>query len=84
MADNTTKGVSRRDLLKRAGLAGAALTIPVTAAIPAPIEDQAKPADASRGAATRADRKPDRRGSRHARGNLRADHSDRCQRPRRA
>ena len=43
MADNTTKGVSRRDLLKRAGLAGAALTIPVTA-IPASIEDQAKPA----------------------------------------
>src|SRR5688572_8620660 len=43
MADNTTKGVSRRDLLKRAGLAGAALTIPVTA-ISASIENQAKPA----------------------------------------
>jgi gluconate 2-dehydrogenase gamma chain len=43
MADETSKGVSRRDLLKRAGLAGAALTIPVTA-IPASIEDQAKPA----------------------------------------
>ena len=35
-----TKGVSRRDLLKRAGLAGAALTIPVTPASP----DQARPA----------------------------------------
>ena len=34
MADQT-KGVSRRDLLKRAGLAGAALTIPVTPAQPA-------------------------------------------------
>ncbi len=43
MADHPT-GVSRRDLLKRAGLAGAALTIPVTAAIPAPAEEQAKPA----------------------------------------
>ena len=29
-----TKGVSRRDLLKRAGLAGAPLTIPVTPALP--------------------------------------------------
>ena len=38
------KGVSRRDLLKRAGLAGAALTIPAAAAIPAPAEEQAKPA----------------------------------------
>jgi gluconate 2-dehydrogenase gamma chain len=46
MTDGTSKGVSRRDLLKRAGLAGAALTIPVTA-IPASIEDQAKPATAS-------------------------------------
>ncbi len=44
---DATKGVSRRDLLKRAGLAGAALTIPVTAAIPASIEDQAKPATPS-------------------------------------
>jgi gluconate 2-dehydrogenase gamma chain len=34
------KGVSRRDLLKRAGLAGAALTVPVTPAMPA----QARPA----------------------------------------
>ena len=46
MSDET-KGVSRRDLLKRAGLAGAALTIPVTAAIPASIEEQAKPATPS-------------------------------------
>ncbi len=30
MADNTKSGVSRRDLLKRAGLAGAAMTIPLT------------------------------------------------------
>jgi len=51
MGDNT-KGVSRRDLLKRAGLAGAALTIPVTA-IPASIEDQAKPAAATPAAAPR-------------------------------
>jgi gluconate 2-dehydrogenase gamma chain len=35
------KGVSRRDLLKRAGLAGAALTIPVGPASPA--EEQARP-----------------------------------------
>jgi gluconate 2-dehydrogenase gamma chain len=41
MADET-KGVSRRDLLKRAGLAGAALTIPVTPATPANAE-QARP-----------------------------------------
>jgi len=43
MGDNT-KGVSRRDLLRRAGLAGAALTIPVAPAMPAPVEEQAKPA----------------------------------------
>lgn len=30
MADNTKSGVSRRDLLKRAGMAGAAMTIPLT------------------------------------------------------
>ena len=35
-----TKGVSRRDLLKRAGLAGAALTMPATPALP----EQARPA----------------------------------------
>ena len=34
------KGVSRRDLLKRAGLAGAAITIPATPALP----EQARPA----------------------------------------
>ena len=44
MSDDT-KGVSRRDLLKRAGLAGAALTIPVTPASPA--DDQARPAAAA-------------------------------------
>ena len=37
------KGVSRRDLLKRAGLAGAALTMPAVPATPAEIE-QARPA----------------------------------------
>ena len=37
------KGVSRRDLLKRAGLAGAALTMPVTSATAAESE-QARPA----------------------------------------
>ena len=39
---------------------------------------------AVRGAAARANREPDRRRSRHARGDLRADYSDRRQRPRRA
>ena len=43
MSDNT-KGVSRRDLLKRAGLAGAALTIPITPAMPVEALDQARPA----------------------------------------
>ena len=49
-----TKGVSRRDLLKRAGLAGAALTIPVTPAIPGELREKpqssaaAKPAAAPR------------------------------------
>lgn len=38
MADDT-RGVSRRDLLKRAGWAGAALTIPLTPAIPADVAD---------------------------------------------
>ncbi len=54
MADDT-KGVSRRDLLKRAGLAGAALTIP-SAAIPATIAEQAKPVASS--AASVARREP--------------------------
>jgi len=39
-----TKGVSRRDLLKGAGLAGAALTIPVAPASPA--DEQARPTTA--------------------------------------
>lgn len=43
MSDNL-KGVSRRDLLKRAGLAGAALTMP--AAPPAEARSQARPASA--------------------------------------
>ena len=43
MRDNT-KGVSRRDLLKRAGLAGAALTIPLAPAMPLAALDQAKAA----------------------------------------
>ncbi len=42
MSDRLKTGVSRRDLLKRAGLAGAALTIPVTPATPADAE-QARP-----------------------------------------
>jgi gluconate 2-dehydrogenase gamma chain len=41
MADES-KGVSRRDLLKRAGMAGAALTIPVTS-VPPRAEDPAAP-----------------------------------------
>ena len=46
MADET-KGVSRRDLLKRAGMAGAALTIPLTPAVPGEAADQPRPAGAS-------------------------------------
>jgi|SRR5687767_9775762 len=45
MADNN-KGVSRRDLLKRAGLAGAALTIPVAPALPVEAREQARPVPA--------------------------------------
>jgi gluconate 2-dehydrogenase gamma chain len=41
MSDET-KGVSRRDLLKRAGMAGAALTIPATPALPS-AEEQTRP-----------------------------------------
>src|SRR5919106_4865399 len=52
MSDET-KGVSRRDLLKRAGLAGAALTLPVSPATPAGLLDHSqasapKPAAAPR------------------------------------
>ena len=46
MSDET-RGVSRRDLLKRAGLAGAALTIPASPATPAEFVDQARPAAAA-------------------------------------
>ena len=42
MSDDT-KGVSRRDLLKRAGMAGAALTIPAAPALPG-VDEQARPA----------------------------------------
>jgi gluconate 2-dehydrogenase gamma chain len=55
MADETT-GVSRRDLLKRAGLAGAALTIPVTPASPA--DEQARPATAAPAATAAPRREP--------------------------
>ena len=48
-----SKGVSRRDLLKRAGLAGAALTIPVTPAIPAELLDQPQASSPSTAAAPR-------------------------------
>jgi gluconate 2-dehydrogenase gamma chain len=44
---NDTKGVSRRDLLKRAGLAGAALTVPIPPAMPAEPAAQAKAAAAA-------------------------------------
>ena len=44
---NDTKGVSRRDLLKRAGLAGAALTMPASAVQPADALEQARPAAAA-------------------------------------
>lgn len=37
------KGVSRRDLLKRAGMAGAALTLPASPALPDTSEEQARP-----------------------------------------
>ena len=53
MADNTLKGVSRRTLLKRAGLAGAALTIPVTPAQPAGMREQAQGPAAKPAAAPR-------------------------------
>jgi len=53
MSDHKKSGVSRRDLLKRAGLAGAALTIPVSPATPAEFLDQAKPAAATPSAAAR-------------------------------
>ena len=49
------KGVSRRDLLKRAGLAGAALTIPVTSATPSASE-QARSAPSAPSAAAAARR----------------------------
>ena len=48
------KGVSRRDLLKRAGLAGAALTLPVTPATP----EQARPTTAPPAQATAIKREP--------------------------
>jgi len=48
------KGVSRRDLLKRAGLAGAALTMPVTPALP----DQARPVAAPAAQQTQVKREP--------------------------
>jgi len=38
------KGVSRRDLLKRAGLAGAALTLPAASSVPGTNDDQARQA----------------------------------------
>ena len=53
MSDHKKSGVSRRDLLKRAGLAGAALTIPVTPATPAAFLDQATPTAATHSAAPR-------------------------------
>ncbi len=40
------KGVSRRDLLKRAGMAGAAFTIPLTAVPSGDLAEQARPATA--------------------------------------
>ncbi len=42
MADDP-KGVSRRDLLKRAGMAGAALTLPAARVVPGTNDDQARP-----------------------------------------
>lgn len=51
------KGVSRRDLLKRAGLAGAALTIPATA-LPGDATEQARPAAPSQGQSAAPRREP--------------------------
>lgn len=45
-------GVSRRDLLKRAGLAGAAITLPIAPAAP-PVEEQARTATAPASAVRR-------------------------------
>jgi gluconate 2-dehydrogenase gamma chain len=43
MKDHSKSGVSRRELLKRAGLAGAALTIPVSAVLPAGARSEVAP-----------------------------------------
>ena len=51
MSDNS-RGVSRRDLLKHAGLAGAALTIPMAPAMPVEALNQAKAAAPAAPAAT--------------------------------
>jgi gluconate 2-dehydrogenase gamma chain len=53
MSDHKKSGVSRRELLKRAGLAGAALTIPVTPAAPAEFPNQTTPTAATHSAAPR-------------------------------
>jgi gluconate 2-dehydrogenase gamma chain len=53
MSDDKT-GVSRRDLFKRAGLAGAALTLPVTPAL----SEQARPVQAPAAQATAIKREP--------------------------
>src|SRR5436190_14615926 len=57
MSDET-KGVSRRDLLKRAGLAGAAITLPMAPAVPDPTEPQARPAATPAAPSTAVRREP--------------------------
>ena len=57
MADET-KGVSRRDLLKRAGLAGAALTMPAATVSHSEAGEQAKPAASAASPAAAPRREP--------------------------
>ena len=84
MADDKKSGVSRRDLLKRAGMAGAALTIPLTPiGGESAVRDGRSPGARSGCAAARAAREPHGRRERSARSDLRAADSDRRERSRR-
>ncbi len=55
---SSRKGVSRRDLLKRAGMAGAAFTIPLTPVSPGESPEQARPAAPSAAPVAAARREP--------------------------
>ena len=64
MADEKKSGVSRRDLLKRAGMAGAAMTIPLT---PVSGGDAAAASTAPRRRPTQAAEQTRRRGASRSR-----------------